>query len=89
MSLNLPKKILEVQTEALKLENLSAEDVGVTVYPVTQFSCQLDNTLPSHPYLSKLLQLLSLESLMIIPTEKSKKQGDFEEYKSKPATEVQ
>nr|GEV59101.1 putative reverse transcriptase domain-containing protein [Tanacetum cinerariifolium] len=28
MGLNLPKKILEAQTEALKLENLSAEDVG-------------------------------------------------------------
>ncbi|GJV57247.1 putative reverse transcriptase domain-containing protein [Tanacetum coccineum] len=28
MSLNLPKKILEAQTEALKPENLSAEDVG-------------------------------------------------------------
>nr|GEW93982.1 reverse transcriptase domain-containing protein [Tanacetum cinerariifolium] len=28
ISLNLPKKILEAQTEALKLENLSAEDVG-------------------------------------------------------------
>nr|GEV76700.1 retrotransposon protein, putative, Ty3-gypsy subclass [Tanacetum cinerariifolium] len=28
MTLNLPKKILEAQTEALKLENLSAEDVG-------------------------------------------------------------
>nr|GEX84098.1 putative reverse transcriptase domain-containing protein [Tanacetum cinerariifolium] len=29
MGLNLPKKILEAQTEALKPENLSAEDVGV------------------------------------------------------------
>nr|GFD07477.1 reverse transcriptase domain-containing protein [Tanacetum cinerariifolium] len=28
MGLNLPKKILEAQTEALKPENLSAEDVG-------------------------------------------------------------
>nr|GEU49662.1 hypothetical protein [Tanacetum cinerariifolium] len=28
MGLNLPKKILRAQTEALKLENLSAEDVG-------------------------------------------------------------
>nr|GEX60815.1 putative reverse transcriptase domain-containing protein [Tanacetum cinerariifolium] len=28
MGLNLPKEILEAQTEALKLENLSAEDVG-------------------------------------------------------------
>nr|GEV55849.1 putative reverse transcriptase domain-containing protein [Tanacetum cinerariifolium] len=28
MGLNLPEKILEAQTEALKLENLSAEDVG-------------------------------------------------------------
>nr|GEV58920.1 putative reverse transcriptase domain-containing protein [Tanacetum cinerariifolium] len=28
MGLNLPKKILEAQTDALKPENLSAEDVG-------------------------------------------------------------
>nr|GFC26311.1 reverse transcriptase domain-containing protein [Tanacetum cinerariifolium] len=28
MGLNLPKKILEAQTEALKPENLSAKDVG-------------------------------------------------------------
>nr|GFC34522.1 reverse transcriptase domain-containing protein [Tanacetum cinerariifolium] len=28
MGLNLPKKILEAQTEALKPKNLSAEDVG-------------------------------------------------------------
>nr|GFC25615.1 reverse transcriptase domain-containing protein [Tanacetum cinerariifolium] len=30
MGLNLPKKILEAQTKALKPENLSAEDVGET-----------------------------------------------------------
>ncbi|GKG43320.1 hypothetical protein Tco_0480004, partial [Tanacetum coccineum] len=30
--LNLPKKILQAQTEALKPENLSAEDVGGVGY---------------------------------------------------------
>nr|GEV79842.1 putative reverse transcriptase domain-containing protein [Tanacetum cinerariifolium] len=38
MGLNLPKKILEAQTEALKLENLSAEDNWDMHLPLVEFS---------------------------------------------------
>ncbi|GKE91473.1 hypothetical protein Tco_1572568 [Tanacetum coccineum] len=34
IGLNLPKQILKAQTEALKPENLTAEDVGGVVYRV-------------------------------------------------------
>nr|GFB74215.1 putative reverse transcriptase domain-containing protein [Tanacetum cinerariifolium] len=48
MGLNLPKKILEAQTEALKPENLSAEDVGGNIrkdLPKEKLEPRTDRTL--------------------------------------------
>nr|GFD02941.1 putative reverse transcriptase domain-containing protein [Tanacetum cinerariifolium] len=48
MGLNLPKKILEAQTEALKPKNLSAEDVGGTLrkdLPKEKLEPRADGTL--------------------------------------------
>ncbi|GJT24382.1 putative reverse transcriptase domain-containing protein [Tanacetum coccineum] len=48
MDLNLPKKILEAQTKALKPENLSAEDVGGTLrkdFPKEKLEPRADGTL--------------------------------------------
>ncbi|GKA26942.1 hypothetical protein Tco_0713110 [Tanacetum coccineum] len=48
MGLNLPKKILEVQTKALKPENLSAEDVGAMLrkdLPKEKLEPRADGTL--------------------------------------------
>nr|GEV89812.1 putative reverse transcriptase domain-containing protein [Tanacetum cinerariifolium] len=48
MGLNLPKKILEAQTEALKPENLSAEDVGCMIrkdLPKEKLEPRTDETL--------------------------------------------
>ncbi|GJW20976.1 putative reverse transcriptase domain-containing protein [Tanacetum coccineum] len=49
MGLNLPKKILEAQTEALKPENLSAEDIGGMLrkdLPKEKLEPRADETLP-------------------------------------------
>nr|GEV15353.1 putative reverse transcriptase domain-containing protein [Tanacetum cinerariifolium] len=70
MGLNLPKKILEAQTEALKLENLSAEDVGGMLrkdLPKEKLEPRADGTLCLNnrswvPYFGDLRTLIMYES---------------------------
>ncbi|GJY68412.1 putative reverse transcriptase domain-containing protein [Tanacetum coccineum] len=66
IGLNLPKKILEAQTEALKPENLSAEDVGGMLrkdLPKEKFG---------NPVLTKTL-VLKQQSWVTVPMERPKK----------------
>nr|GEY35393.1 putative reverse transcriptase domain-containing protein [Tanacetum cinerariifolium] len=65
MGLNLPKKILEAQTEALKPENLSAEDVGGVRLELPQQLSRVLNTF----HVSNWKKCLSDESL-VIPLDK-------------------
>nr|GFA12612.1 reverse transcriptase domain-containing protein [Tanacetum cinerariifolium] len=70
MGLNLPKKILEAQTEALKPENLSAEDVGGMLrkdLPKEKLEPRADGTLCLNnrswvPYFDDLRTLIMHES---------------------------